>query len=109
MPWLRVQEPGGSRFLHRAWRYVRALQRVAERVSDVRVLVQFGGTERETCVRRGCDEGVWREQGLELPLRMEGWGGQEAIEPHSDLVHEVSRRMGQAIRRRKDVIPCGPR
>lgn len=60
--------------------------------SDVRVLVYFGGAERETGVGGRGDVRVRGKEGLELALGVQGGGGQQPrVDAHCDLMHDACR------------------
>lgn len=65
--------------------------------SDVRVLVYFGGAERETGVGGRGDVGVRRKERLELALRVQGRRGQQSgVDAHRDLMYDA-RGVGDAV------------
>lgn len=60
------------------------------RCSDVGVLVYFSGAERETGVGGRGNVGMRGKEGLELPLRVQGGGGQQpGVDAHCDLMYDA--------------------
>lgn len=66
-------------------------------LSDVGVLVEFGGAEGKTCIGGRGDVGVWWKEGLVLALVVDGGRGQQpVVDAHGHLVDNATR-VGDAV------------